>query len=77
VPAPTCIAGSARATASIAASAASLRSVISMTSMPPSSSASAIGTACAGSAITTTGTTREENFGSGAGGFVMAGFSPG
>ena len=59
VPAPTCICGTWRATASIAGKPATWRSVISITSMPPSSSAWAIGTACAGSVMTMTGTTRD------------------
>ena len=59
VPAPTCICGTCLATASMAAKPALWRSVISITSMPPASSACAIGTACDTSLMTMTGTTRD------------------
>ena len=59
VPAPRCISGTARATASMAASPASVRRVISITSMPPANRAWARGTAWAASVKAMTGTTRE------------------
>jgi hypothetical protein len=55
VPAPTSICGTDFAIAAIAAAAASVRKVISMTGMPPSRSAFAKGTALFASLILITG----------------------
>ena len=59
VPAPRCMAGTLRATASMQARPCGVRSVISITSMPPASKASANGTAWATSVRAITGTTRD------------------
>src|SRR5437016_5736017 len=59
VPAPTLISGTARAIASMARNAAGVRSVTSITCMPPRTSARARSAAAAASSIVTTGMTGE------------------